>query len=356
VTQQNSTEPGLSLFERRLLIVTLTTLLVYLSTQILRDLASLFQPLLVAALITYIALPIHRWLVRRGIPSQLAHVVLLAGVFVGIFGIAHIAESNFEALMERKDEYELNLDRLVASIHDGLPFPIPELKGKKFRDLVKAPSVEQMVDPLRMAVGTFASFITSAFVVILYLVFLAAEVFTFPDRAREAFGAKRSEEVMHIIRSVNLAVGGYLGVMTLINFAIGALTYVVLALFNIPFAPLWGLFMFLFCYIPYIGSILVTLAVLVLGVVEYANAPWVVLVIGAVLIAIQQALGTYLQPRLMGNRLGVSPLLILVSLAYWGIVWGIIGMLLAVPLLMVLKITLEHIPETKPIAILMSNP
>src|SRR5207248_3201036 len=104
------------------------------------------------------------------------------------------------------------------------------------------------------------------------------------------------------------------------------------------------------------GSILVTLAVLVMGLVEHANDPWKVLIIGLVLIAIQQFFVAYLQPKLMGTRLGVSPLLILVALGFWGAVWGIIGMLLAVPLLMVLKITLENIPETKPIAKLMSNP
>src|SRR5207302_1556540 len=134
------------------------------------------------------------------------------------------------------------------------------------------------------------------------------------------------------------------------------LTFAVLVAFGVPFAPLWGLLMFLFSYIPYIGSVLVTLAILVMGLVQYADQPWVVAIIGLVLIAVQQFCGAYLQPKLMGARLGVSPLLILLALGFWGVVWGIIGMLLAVPLLMVLKIALENIPETKPIAKLMSNP
>jgi AI-2 transport protein TqsA len=161
---------------------------------------------------------------------------------------------------------------------------------------------------------------------------------------------------MGIIQSINHAVGGYLAVMTFINALIGLLTVLVLALLQVPFAPLWGLLMFLFSYIPYIGSIVVTLAVLLLSVIEFAEKPWKILSVAVLLIAIQQVLGAYVQPKLMGSRLGVSPLLILLALGFWGLVWGIIGMLLAVPLLMVLKIALENIPETQPIAKLMSNP
>lgn len=342
-------------FERQLFIVTCCVLLVYLSFHLLRDLASLFQPLLVAALITYMALPIHRWLVRHRVPSKAAHLLLLGGVCFFFFGVGRLAETNFESLTENWDQYETKLDELIETVHNNMPFPIPELKGKRVRDLLQMPKVDQLIDPARQLLGTFAGFITSTFVVLLYLVFLAAEVFSFSARARLAFGPARSDQVMHIIASINQAVGGYLAVMTLINLLIGLLTFIVLALFYIPFAPLWGLLMFLFCYIPYIGSILVTLGALLMCLIEYSQQPLIVLFIAVLLIAIQQALGTFLQPRLMGNRLGVSPLLILLALAFWGIVWGIIGMLLAVPLLMVFKITLENIPETKPIAVLMSN-
>lgn len=345
-----------TMFERRLIVVTCSVVLVYLSFHLLRELAALFQPLLIAGLITYMAYPMHHWLVRHHINSKAAHFVLLGGVLLFFFGVGRLAQGNVEDLANNWSVYEKKLDDLLIVVHDNSPFPVPDLEGKQLRDLIKAPTVEQLLDPARQVVGTFASFVTSAFVVILYMVFLTAEVFSFPARARQAFGPARSDEVMQIIHSVNVAVGGYLAVMTLINFLIGLATYIILALFHVPFAPLWGLLMFLFCYIPYIGSIIVTIAALVLSLVEYANQPLMVVFIAVLLIAVQQALGTFLQPRLMGNRLGVSPLLILLALAYWGIVWGIIGMLLAVPLLMVMKITLENIPETKPIAVLMSNP
>jgi predicted PurR-regulated permease PerM len=356
VNENTPSDAAPSIFERRLIVVTCSVLLVYLTFHLLRELAALFQPLLIAGLITYMAYPIHHWLVEHHVNSKAAHFVLLGGVLLFFFGVGRLAQGNVEDLAASWETYQKRLDGLLAFVHENSPFPLPELEGKQLRDIIKAPTVDQLLEPARQVVGTFTSFLTSAFVVILYMVFLAAEVFSFPARARIAFGQARCDEVMRVIHSVNVAVGGYLAVMTLINFLIGLLTFIILALFNVPFAPLWGLLMFLFCYIPYIGSIIVTIAALVLCLIQYASQPLMVLFIGVLLIAVQQALGTFLQPRLMGNRLGVSPLLILLALAFWGIVWGIIGMLLAVPLLMVLKITLENIPETKPIAVLMSNP
>ena len=233
--------------------------------------------------------------------------------------------------------YEQKLDNHLRRLQQSLPHPIPELEGKGIRDIIQVPSVEQILAPARAAVGSFVSLLASVFVVILYLVFLAAEVFSFPDRACRALGEKEGGRLMSIMGSINQAVGGYLAVLTLINASIGLLSFAVLMAFDVPFAALWGLLMFLFAYIPYIGSIVVTLAVLLLCVIRFEDRLWMVLVVGSLLVGIQQVLGAYLQPKLLGNRLGVSPLLILLSLGFWGLVWGVIGMILAVPLLMVVE-------------------
>lgn len=345
-----------SRFERQLTIAALTLLIIALSFYLLRELAGIFQPLLVAVLITYIAVPIHHWLVRKGIPSRAAHILMIALFIVFFYLLGRIAQVNVERIAQNAADYEAKLDRLMKEVSVSLPFEVPELEEKHIADLVAVPPVDDLIGPVRKVLGSFFSFLTSFFVVVLYLVFLAAEVFTFEERARRAFGPDQAAGMMRIIESINRAVGGYLSVMTLINFVMGLLTYLVLVAFDIPFALFWGLFMFLFAFIPFIGSVLVTLAILALALLEYADQPGLVLLLAGILVLIQQFLGSYVQPRLMGSRLGVSPLLILISLAFWGILWGIVGMLLAVPLLMVLKIALENIPETKAIATMMSNP
>jgi len=129
----------------------------------------------------------------------------------------------------------------------------------------------------------------------------------------------------------------------------------VLAVFGVPFVVMWGILTFLFNFIPYLGSLVATLAPLVVCLLEFSDRLWIVLIVAVLLVLIQQVLGVYLEPRLMGRRLGVSPLLILLSLSFWGVLWGVVGMILAVPLLMVFKIVLDNIPETRPLATLMSS-
>lgn len=347
-------DPTPSVFERRLTIATLSLLGVALLFHLLRELAAVFQPLFIAALITYMAVPAHRRLVQLGVPSRFAHFVLIGLVLLFFFLVGRLAESNYEDLLAQRATYEKQINDLINDAADTLH--VPELKAASLSDRIPKMTVEQLLDRVRTTLGGFANFLVVFFTVVLYLVFLTAEIHSFPKRAKEAFGADRAGQVLSVIDAINRAIGGYLGVLSLINALIGLLTFVVLAVFGVPFAPLWALLMFLFAYIPYIGSVVVTLAVLVMTLVKYTHKPWLVVLIGVLLIGIQQFFGSYLQPKLMGNRLGVSPLLILIALGFWFAVWGIIGVLLAVPLLMVLKITLENIPETKPLATLMSNP
>jgi predicted PurR-regulated permease PerM len=108
--------PGPLQFQRRLTIVTLTLLLVFLSYHLLRELAPILQPLMIAALITYVALPSHRWLVQHGVPSRLGHLVLVSVVILFFFLIGRLAQGNFEDLAERSDVYEKRLDDLLARL------------------------------------------------------------------------------------------------------------------------------------------------------------------------------------------------------------------------------------------------
>ena len=104
-------------------------------------------------------------------------------------------------------------------------------------------------------------------------------------------------------------------------------------------------------------ALLVYLAVLILpiGLALIQLGLWPAIAIAILLIVIQQFIGIYVEPRMAGAKLGVSPLLIILSLSFWGVVWGIPGMILAVPLLVTVKIVLDNIAETKPLATLMSN-
>jgi predicted PurR-regulated permease PerM len=118
---------------------------------------------------------------------------------------------------------------------------------------------------------------------------------------------------------------------------------------------MWGVLIFLFNFIPYIGSLVAVSLPIILSFLQYADEPWKPLLITVLLLLVQRVVDNYIEPRLTGRKLGVSPLIVLLSLAFWGWLWGIVGMILAVPLTVIGKIILENIPETKPLATLLSN-
>src|SRR5262249_37978131 len=213
--------------------------------------------------------------------------------------------------------------------------------------------VEQGVAQLRQTLGTFLSFFSMMAITFIYLVFLVAERVTFPRRLGVAFGDLRGEELQVITTSINVAISQYIAVITFVSVLAGVLSMLVLWIVGVDFFVTWGILICLFNFIPYIGSIVAVALPILLTLVQLGV--WQATVVAVLLIAIQELIAFGIQPRMAGRKLGVSPLLILLSLPFWGVVWGIVGMILAVPLLMIIKIILDNIKETRPLAILMSN-
>jgi predicted PurR-regulated permease PerM len=150
-------------------------------------------------------------------------------------------------------------------------------------------------------------------------------------------------------------VGDYIALKTFVSAFHGLLSFAVLAAFGVEFAVMWGVLIFLLNFIPYLGSLVAVSLPIALSFLQYVEGSWRPLLITLLLLLIQRAVDNYIEPRLTGHKLGLSPLLVLLSLAFWGWLWGVVGMILAVPLTVIGKIILENIRETKPLATLISN-
>ena len=128
----------------------------------------------------------------------------------------------------------------------------------------------------------------------------------------------------------------------------------VLLVFGVDFAILWAILIFLLNFIPYLGSLVALAPPILLAFLQFDEV-WRGFAVTGLLIGVQLFTGQYLEPHLAGRKLNLSPLLIILALAFWGYLWGPVGMILAVPLTVVCKIILDNIPETKPVGTLMSN-
>src|SRR5438445_1948146 len=232
-------------------------------------------------------------------------------------------------------------------------FDVPDAENWTLRE-AELFNVETIKSTVRTMIGTFTGLFAGLAVTFVYLLFLVAERESIRQRLVRAFGAKQGHNVIEVAGSINRAITQYLAVKTFSGAMAALLSVVVLAAFGVDFYILWGFLIFLFNYIPYLGSLVAVGMPIVLSFLQLESV-WAAVTVTIVLIAIQQVMGTFIEPRMAGRRLQVSPLLILLSLSFWGVLWGIVGMILAVPLLVVIKAILENISETRPIATLMAN-
>jgi predicted PurR-regulated permease PerM len=345
-------------FQQWLTIAALGLGLVIMLGFVLYVCSSILQPLFIAGLLVYLILPVHQRLVRWRVPSPVAYLLIVVCVLGLFWGIGEMAYRNFAELSgERLSVYEERLDGLARKVLRGMPFAVPDPDNWHVRNLLTfdiGPD-SRIRNVFRSAVGNFLEFLTATFVVLIYLIFLIAERVSLPGRVARAFGEARAREIMGVVEVINRAVHDYIALKTFVSVLQGFLSFVVLAAFGVDFAVMWGVLIFLFNFIPYIGSFVAVLLPIVLSFLQYADEPWKPVLITLLLLVIQRIVDNYIEPRLTGQKLGLSPLVVLLSLAFWAWLWGIVGMILAVPLTVIGKIILENIRETKPLATLISN-
>ena len=158
----------------------------------------------------------------------------------------------------------------------------------------------------------------------------------------------------HLVHNIDSQIQRYLAIKTVVSFFTGVFAMAVLMLFGLDFAILFGLLTFILNYIPNIGSFIATAFPVIIAIFQFETI-WPAVWILVILVLIQQIMGAFVEPRLMGKGLDLSPLVILFFLFFWGWLWGIPGMILAVPIAAIVKIVISNIPELDFIAVFMSR-
>ncbi|MCC1482215.1 AI-2E family transporter [Roseibaca sp. Y0-43] len=208
---------------------------------------------------------------------------------------------------------------------------------------------------LRSAAGQAGSLLSQVVLIILFVGFLFAERVWFGTKLEKLMGDHaQATRVSAIIGSIIRRVNRYLLVKTLISAVTGALIFLLLSVFNLQFALAMALLTFVLNFIPSVGSIIATLVVTLVAYIQVAE-PSTAILIFVIAGMIQFLLGNVIDPMLMGKTLRLSSFGIIISLAFWGAVWGIPGMFLAVPFMVAVMIVCSHIPAARPVAVLLSR-
>jgi len=201
----------------------------------------------------------------------------------------------------------------------------------------------------------FLLLLKDAFMVALFMVFLLFEAVFFREKLDKAFEGARAEQIKKISSDVMKQVTRYLSIKFVISGITGILVGIGLRIVGLEFAAIWGVIQFIVNFIPNIGSIAVGLAATAFGVIQFWPDPAPMVATGLVMLCLNLIIGSILDPKIMGDNLGLSPLVVLVSLLIWGWLWGFTGLILAVPMMVITKIVCENIPMLEPISILLGS-
>ncbi len=322
---------------------------------ILLELRSVLVPFVLALLLSIIFKPVVQYLRDRRMPTAVALVVVLLAFFLLAFLVGWALYTSTMTMANQLPGYEARIGRIFDSIErfivERAALVNLDVAEIRWNDAV---DVSAIGSALTSGVGSFLSFMGSMFLVLLFMMFILAGSGDLAEKVRRAFPAAHAERIARVVSNVDAQVRRYLVTKTLVSLATGALTFLVLLVVGVDFPLVWGFLAFALNYIPNLGSLVAVLLPVVLSALQFESLGIALLVLG-LLVACQTVMGNVVEPRVMGFSLNLSPLLILVSLIFWGWLWGAWGMVLAVPLTSALKILFEHLEPLRPLSVLMSQ-
>lgn len=329
----------------RFLLVAASTIVVIAG---LRQAGQLVLPFLTAVFLGVVSFPVMAWLQRKKVPTPLAVLITVsaaAGV-VGVLGLAVGRSVNqFSQVAPQYRARFRELARDILTWADGVGLPTSQWTPLDYVN------PEAIVDLIGGTLGALAGLLSNAFLVLLAVIFILFEAAGFRAKLRVAFGDGGANQDR--LGQMTLEVQNYLAIKTLVSMATGVLVGIWVWVLGLDFPLLWGLVAFIFNYIPSLGSIFAAVPAVLLALVQLGPGRAAVVAIGY--LAINVVFGNFVEPMLLGRRLGLSTLVIFVSLVFWGWVWGPVGMLLSVPLTMMLKIAMENTEDFRWVAVMLGK-
>ncbi|WP_249961949.1 AI-2E family transporter [Histophilus somni] len=300
-------------------------------------------PFLLSLFIAIICSPVVNFMTKRKIPHWLAITLLFVLIVVLFYFLASLISNTVQEFTQSIPQYKVLLsqrlnDLLAFAHHFNIPL------------FFSTDSINDDFDPsiimkfVSRFLLSFSNVVTNIFVLFLIVVFMLAEAHTVKQKFTKLIVTENTVTQQNYIERILQGVIGYLGVKTITSVMTGLCIYFVLSVLDIQYAILWATLVFLLNYIPNIGSIIAAVPVIVQSFL--LNGFITGLVVSIAFILINTVVGNVLEPKMMGRKLGLSTLIVFLSLLFWGWLLGTVGMLLSVPLTMGLKIALEANPNT----------
>jgi len=311
----------------------------------IREMASLVTPLFLALFITSICYGPFVWLQKKGMPEILSLITVILGIAALTTLVGAVLGTSISGFVEKMPFYEEKFNLYWIDINLWF-VNLGWLDGKTgLEDHIKPSSIVSIAGSVFTGIGNLMS---DFFLVLLVVIFMLLEISMFIKKMKliSTNSLRKMDNVMHNMNT-------YFGTKTITSMMTGVFVAIALAIIGVDFPLLWGFLAFLLNYIPNIGSVIAAIPAVLLALVQLGLTSAIETAV--VFLIVNGVIGNIIEPKLMGKNLGLSSLIVFLSLIFWGWILGTVGMLLAVPLTMTIKIIFDSMDETKNIGLLMGD-
>ena len=308
----------------------------------------LIVPILLSMFIATISAPPLLWLESKGLPTPLALLVVIGVILGAGLLIVTLVGASLAEFQIQLPVYEQRLEGLFTQVNAlAATFEI----SLDFADLASVINPTSVATAVGKLVNELGGLITNAFLIFLLVVFMLFEVSTLPGKLQALM--TRPVDSIERLSNFKSSLQRYLVIKTLTSLATALLVWILLTMLGVDFAVLWALLAFFLNFVPNIGSVIAAVPAIVIALLQtdLLTAVWVALGY----LVINSVIGSVIEPRVAGRHLGLSPLIVFLSLVFWGYILGPVGMFLSVPLTMVVRLVAESSENTRWISIILSE-
>ena len=337
----------------RAIFFLMTFICIMIAAAVLKIASTVILPFTIALLLAFVMFPLIKAMDKIKCPRILSILLVVIIIIFGMYLFGMVLFTSGRAIVYQIPQYGERFQNIYKQIA-----PIFDLSNNEelsiWQNLWDQEAIRNFVRDFTISTSNNSvRFMSSAVLVVLFMVFLLLEANYFKEKLITAF-EDRISRIDDIGNEIITQVSRYLGAKFLISLANGLIFAVGFSLLRLEFALVWGVIQFLLNFIPTLGSIVAGVGISLFALIQFWGDPAKIIIVIAIILAVNMLCNIF-DPRIIGNHVGISPLIILISLSIWGYIWGFAGMLLSVPMTVIIKIICEHIPIMEPVSILIGS-
>ena len=330
-------------------------LAVVLAGFLLRTMSDVLIPVVLSFMLSFVFLPIIKKLnVKTGIPWVISSLIIVLLFFIALLGVTSILVSSLTGIIAEYPKYENRFMSIYQLIAQNLDIEIDSSKSL-FQNLWTSLKVREYTQRLAVMLSSgVITFSKTIFLISIMTAFILLEMRLTKRKMHYAFKENR-EKITRISNQIINQTMRYISIKFFISLATGILCGLTSLIIGLDFPIVWGFLAFIMNFIPIFGSVISVGLTTIFSLIQFYPSWGKTLFVLIFMTSVNMVLGNILEPRIEGKNLGISPVIILISLSIWGYIWGFTGMLLAVPLMVIIKIICENINYLKSLAIIIGN-